>query len=82
MKIVEGSVTQEFIDEIIYNPFDSTGKIKWFSIFLMNGEDRVLNCEHYGSELITGWLEPDDVEFFKLPIFKDFTIHTYAEGEY
>ncbi len=79
IKVFEGCITQEFIDELIHNPFDSTGKIRWFSIFLMNGEERVLNCEHYGSELITGWLEPGDIEFLKGIMPDDFIAHIFEE---
>lgn len=47
----------------------------------MNGEERVLNCEHYGGELITGWLELGDIEFLKEVMPDNFIIHKFEEDK-
>ena len=41
MKAFTGEITDQFISELIHDPFDDEGKIKWFSIFLIK-DDRIL----------------------------------------
>lgn len=82
MLIFEGDITEEFINEIISNPFDQDGKIKWFSLFLRNDNERVLSCEHYGSEFVTGWLEIEEQNYIRTIIPEEFVYHLFSEEKY
>ena len=77
MKVFTGEITEEFIFELIHNPFDDEGKIKWFSIFLMNGDKYVFSAEHYGSEFAAECLTEEDIEHIRSVIPKDFHFHVY-----
>ena len=77
MKVFTGEITEEFIFELIHNPFDEEGKIKWFSIFLMNGDKYVFSAEHYGSEFAAECLTEEDIEHIRSVIPKDFHFHVY-----
>lgn len=81
MKIFEGKITDDFIKELIYNPFDDEGKIKWFSIFLMKGEEDVISSEHYGREFATGWLGKEDINYISSIIPKEFRLDIYNKEQ-
>lgn len=75
MKAFTGNVTEEFIFELMHNPFDEEGKIKWFSIFLMDADEYVISAEHYGSEFAVYCLNQEDVEYIRSILSKDFIFH-------
>jgi len=77
MKVFTGEITEEFIFELIYNPFDGEGKIKWFSIFLMAGDKYVFSAEHYGSEFSAECLTEDEIEYIRSIITEDFHFHVF-----
>jgi hypothetical protein len=80
LRIFEGKITEEFIYEIVENPFDKDGKIKWFSIFLKNKDDEIIfSSEHNGSEFVTGWISPKDVDFIKATVPQDFSFNIFYE---
>ncbi|MGI6569975.1 MAG: hypothetical protein ACOX27_02765 [Caldicoprobacterales bacterium] len=45
MKVFTGEITEEFVIELIHNPFDEEDKIKWFSIFFMDEDKYVFSAE-------------------------------------
>ena len=75
MRVFQGQITDKFMQELLHNPFDKEGKIKWFSIFLMNGKEHIILSEHYGSEFQAEGLTYDDVEYIRSTIPKDFTFY-------
>lgn len=77
MKVFTGKITEEFTFELIHNPFDEEGKIKWFSIFLMDEDKHVISAEHYGSEFAAECLTEEDIEHIRSVIPKDFHFHVY-----
>jgi hypothetical protein len=77
IKSFEGKITKEFIEEILKNPFDQDGKIKWFSVSLKNGDERIISCDHYGREFVTGWLKSKDADYIRTIIQDDFTFHIF-----
>lgn len=77
MKVFTSEITEEFIFELIQNPFDEEGKIKWFSIFLMDGDRYVFSAEHYGSEFAAECSTKEEVEYIQLIIPKDFHFDVY-----
>lgn len=79
MKVFTGEITEEFVFELIHNPFDEEGKIKWFSIFLMDGDSHIFSAEHYGSEFVAECLTKEDVEYIHSIIPKDFDFDVYDE---
>lgn len=77
MKVFVGEITEEFIFELMYNPFDEEGKIKWFSIFLMDRDKFVFSSEHYGSEFAAEGLTEDEIEYIRSIIPEDFHFHVF-----
>ncbi len=77
MKVFTGKITEEFTFELIHNPFDEEGKIKWFSIFLMDEDKHVISAEHYGSEFAAECLTEEDIKYIRSVIPKDFLFHVY-----
>ncbi|WP_143094042.1 hypothetical protein [Caldicoprobacter faecalis] len=72
MKVFVGEITEEFIFELMYNPFDEEDKIKWFSIFLMDGDKFVFSSEHYGSEFAAEGLTEDEIEYIRIEVEPSF----------
>ncbi len=79
LKTFEGRLTEEFIHELINNPYDHESKIKWFTVKLRLDEDYILCAAHYGSEFITGYLRVDDREFIEENLPKDFALEVVYE---
>jgi len=77
MKVFTGKITEEFTFELIHKPFDEEGKIKWFSIFLMDEDKHVISAEHYGSEFAAECLTEEGIEYICSVIPKDFHFHVY-----
>jgi hypothetical protein len=81
LKVFTGEITEEFIFELIHNPFDDEGKIKWFSIFLIDADRYVFSVEHYGSEFTADCLTEEEVEYIRSIIPEDFNFHVYDKME-
>ncbi|WP_352418058.1 hypothetical protein [Proteiniborus sp.] len=62
MKVFTGEITEEFVIELIHNPFDEEDKIKWFSIFFMDEDKYVFSAEHYGCEFAAECSTKKEVE--------------------
>lgn len=77
MKVFTGEITEEFVFELIYNSFDEEDKIKWFSIFLMDGEKYVFSAEHYGTEFAAECLTEDEIEYIRSILPEDFHFHIF-----
>lgn len=77
MKIFVGEITEEFIFELTRNPFDQEGKIKWFSIFLMDGDKYVFSAEHYGTEFAAEDLTKKEVEYIRSIVPENFYFHVF-----
>ncbi|MGM9973970.1 MAG: hypothetical protein ACI33K_08020 [Clostridiaceae bacterium] len=75
----EGRLTEEFINELINEPFDHEGKIKWFTLKLKQDGEYILCAAHYGSEFITGYLRADDKIFIEENLPKDFSLEVIYE---
>lgn len=80
-KVFKGKITEEFTFELIHNPFDEEGKIKWFSIFLMDADRYVFSAEHYGSEFTAEYLTEEEVEYIRSVMPKYFHFHVYDKGQ-
>ncbi len=81
MKVFKGEITDEFTQELIYNPFDEEGKIKWFSIFLMDGDRHIFSAEHYGREFAAECLTEEEVEYIRSIVPEGFNFHVYDKTE-
>lgn len=77
MKAFTGEITEQFIAELIHNPFDDEDKIKWFSIFLYDGDRYVFSSEHYGSEFAASDLTAAEVEYLRSVMPKDLYLHEF-----
>ncbi|NLX77145.1 MAG: hypothetical protein GXZ01_07235 [Clostridiaceae bacterium] len=82
MKAFTGEITDQFISELIHDPFDDEGKIKWFSIFLIKDDRILFSSEHYGSEFSASDLDEEDVEFVRSVMPVDFYLHVYDMDDY
>ncbi|HEY8422495.1 MAG TPA: hypothetical protein VIL05_12270 [Thermoclostridium sp.] len=77
MKAFTGEITGQFISELLQEPFDDEGKIKWFSVFLMDGDKHIFSSEHYGSEFAAMYLTEEDVEYVRSVMPEDFYLHVF-----
>ncbi len=79
LRTFEGRLTEEFINELINDPYDHEGKIKWFKVKLKLDDEYVLYSAHYGSEFITGYLREDDRIFIEENLPRDFSLEVVYE---
>ena len=75
MRVFQGQITDKFMQELLHNPFDKEGKIKWFSIFLMNGKSILFYRNIMEANFKQKRLTYDDVEYIRSTIPKDFTFY-------
>lgn len=69
---VVGRLTPELLDAILADPFDASGAVKWFSLFLLQDDTIIMSSAHNAAEIhlseVTGeelaWIQsilPEDV---------------------
>lgn len=65
MKGFGGAITPELIHFILNESFNSSGAIKWFSIFLKRGGELLFESGHNGAELIAQQPTAKEIEMMK-----------------
>ena len=77
MHIFKFNITEEVINELVYNSIGHNGKIKWFSFFLTRDNDTILSSGHYGKEFSIKGISKQEIQFVKYFIPKGSIVNIY-----
>lgn len=69
-------ITPKVKQNLLHENLTEFGELKWFSIFLSNGSNPVLNIEHWGTELFAPNVNDQEVAYIKsiMPTDTNFNI--------
>ncbi|EAR67093.1 hypothetical protein B14911_16310 [Bacillus sp. NRRL B-14911] len=77
LTIFKGKITPDVVNYLSYNNIDIEGKIKWFSIFLINNTTTIFHSEHWGMEFFAPDVYKKDVAFIKSIMPVETNFHQY-----
>lgn len=81
MTILLMDIKEEVLEDIFANPFDTEGKVFWFSMFIMNGEEIIFSSEHHGTEFYIENITENDIEFIRSIVPIDSDLHLWESNE-
>lgn len=65
MTYFETLITPKVKQKLLHENLTEFGELKWFSIFLSNGSNPILNIEHWGTELFAPNLNDQEIVYIK-----------------
>ena len=71
MTLISGELSDEFINTLLNDAYDSFGRIRWFSVFLKKDGTNIFSSEHYGTEFFANSVSKDDLNYIESLLPKD-----------
>ncbi|HER2025548.1 hypothetical protein LCL90_23140 [Bacillus infantis] len=78
LTLFKGNLTPDVVDYLLINNVNVEGKIKWFSIFLMNNATTIFHSEHWGNEFFAPNVNKKDIAFIKSVMPSGTNFHQYT----
>lgn len=75
--VIKGSLTDNVSNYLLNESIKTSGRLKWFSIFLSKNNTSVFQSEHWGTEFFAPCLSEEDIAYIKLLTPTGTSFHQY-----